>query len=403
MLKAYKYRIYPTIDQEVFIAKHFGCVRLLYNVGLLYRQYAWQGGVSIGYFESKRELPELKKEYPFLKEVNSQSLQKSLKDLDTAYSNFFKKKSGYPNFKSKYGRQSFHCPQSVTIFLSKGLLFLPKFKEPIKVVVHRKFKGTIRSCTVSKTQTGKYFASILVENNIELPIKKPITDETAIGDDLGIKDFIVSSNGEKTNNPTYLKEALGKIKYLNKQLSKKKKGSKRRNKARLKLAKEHEKIANQRKDFLHKESNEKTNHFDTVCMEELKVRNMVKNRKLARAINDAGWGMYKEFVKYKCEFKGKNFLQCGTFDPSSKTCHCCDFVNHDLKLSDREWTCPSCKTVLDRDENASINIKRFALRKWRVERSLQDTEVSPLPKPKGKGKRAVEVLKIRKSVLLIAS
>lgn len=396
MLKAYEYRIYPTIEQEILMTKHFGCVRLIYNIGLQYRQYAWESRVSLGYNKCSEELKLLKKEYPFLNEVNSQSLQKALKDLDNAFSRFFKKTSGYPNFKSKDKKNSFHCPQNVVISLHKGKLFLPKFKEGIQTEVHRKFKGEIRSCTVSKNPSGKYYVSILVENHEQFPLKKPVLEETTVGGDLGIKTFISLSDGTKIDNPKFLKKSIEKVKYLSKNLSKKQKGSNRRKKAKKRLAKAHEKVANQRKNFLHQDSNEITNCNDTVCLEGLQVKNMVKNRKLSSAISDAGWGMFKEFTKYKCLHKGKNFIEIGTFEPSSKTCNCCDYVNHDLKLSDRTWTCPNCHTVLDRDDNAAIMVKKIGLEMHRrKELSHQDGEVSPLSARKKAGKRTVETSKIQ--------
>lgn len=399
MLKAYEYRIYPTIEQEILMVKHFGCVRLMYNIGLQYRQYAWESRVSAGYKKCSEELKLLKKEYPFLNEVNSQSLQKALKDLDNAFSRFFKKTSGYPNFKSKDKKNSFHCPQNVEISLHKGKLFLPKFKEGIQVEVHRKFKGEVRSCTVSKTPSGNYYVSILVENNQPLPLKKPVLEETTVGGDLGIKTFISLSDGTKIDNPKFLKKSIEKVKYLGKSLSKKQKGSNRRKKAKKRLAKAHEKVANQRKNFLHQGSNKITNCNDTVCLEGLKVKNMVKNSNLSSAISDVGWGMFKEFTEYKCLHKGKNFIEIGTFEPSSKTCHCCDYVNHDLKLSDRTWTCPNCHTVLDRDDNAAIMVKKIGLEMHRrKELSHQDGEVSPLSARKKAGKRTVETSKIQSVV-----
>ena len=404
MLKSYKYRIYPTIEQEILMSKHFGCVRLMYNIGLSYRQYAWEGGVSVGYNKCSEELKLLKKAYPFLTEVNSQSLQKSLKDLDNSYSRFFKKTSKYPKFKSKYDKQSFHCPQNVEISLYKGKLFLPKFKEGIQVEVHRKFKGEVCSCTVSKTPTGKYFVSILVENHQQFTLKKPVLDETTVGGDLGIKTFISLSDGTKIDNPKFLRASLEKVKYLSKKLSKTKLKSNRRKKAKKRLARAHEKVANQRKNFLHQGSNEITNRNDTVCLEGLKVKNMVKNHNLALSISDAGWGMFKEFTKYKCLHKGKNFIEIGTFEPSSKTCNCCDYVNHDLKLSDRTWTCPQCHTVLDRDDNAAMMVKKIGLKMYRrTEYSHQDGEVSPLSTRKKAGKRTVETSKIQNVALEIPS
>ncbi len=385
--------------------KHFGCARLVYNLGIDFRRYAWQGGVSLGYFESANALKELKKEYPFLKEVNSQSLQSALKNLDEAYTRFFKSKKGYPKFKNRSSRQTFSCPQNVYVDFSKGILDIPKFDD-IKVELHRPFKGEIRSATVSRTTTGKYFVSILVENNCALPEKKQITDNTAIGIDLGLKHFLIGNNGFKKDNPKYFRESQISLAWKQRKFSRKVKGSKRRALAKIRVAKQHEKIANQRKDFLHKLSNEITNRFDSVCMEKLKVSNMVRNHKLALSISDAGWGEFVRQIQYKCEHKGKNFAQIDTFAPSSKTCSCCEFVNEKLTLIDREWVCEGCGVIHDRDENAASNIKRWGLEKLgRTERSRQDIEVLPLSKTRKRvyGKRADEMSKVQNTDLLLAS
>lgn len=405
MIKGYQYRLYPTEEQKILMEKHFGCARLVYNVGLTFRQYAWAGGVSVGYMDTQRELVGLKKDNPFLKEVNSQSLQSSLKNLDVAFTNFFDNGTGYPKFKNRNSRQTFACPQNVYVDFKKGTLDIPKFDD-IKVELHRPFKGEIRSCTVSRTTTGKYFVSILVENNCALPEKKQITESTAIGIDLGLKHFLIGSNGVKKDNPQHLRRAQKILAWKQRKLSRKTFGSNRRKIARLRVAKQHEKIANQRKDFLHNLSNEITNRFDSVCMEKLKVRNMVRNHKLALSISDAGWGEFVRQVQYKCEHKGKNFSQIDTFAPSSKTCSCCEFVNVKLKLSDREWVCEGCGVVHDRDENAAQNIKRWGLEKlWRMERSHQDIEVLPLPKTRKRvyRKQAVEMSKVQNTDLLLAS
>jgi putative transposase len=374
MLFTCKYRLYPTDEQIVLLNKHMGAVRFVYNLALETKQMAYAGNhINLNRFDLQAQLIDLKKECPWLKEINSQSLQSALIRLDSAYIAFFKGISQFPKFKKKSNKQSFQCPQHVEIDFKKELIYLPKFKEPIKIILHRKYKGEIKNVIISKTPTNKYFASILVDNKVELP--KPIKkSNNTIGIDLGIKSFIVTSNGEKFDNPKYLKESLVRLKWLQKQLSRKKKGSNRRNICRLRVAKLHEKISNQRYDFLHKVSDVITKQYDIICMENLQVSNMLKNHCLAQSISDSGWGIFETLLKYKCEWRGKQLVQIGTFEPSSKTCSNCGNINNDLTLADREWTCPSCGKLLDRDINAAINILSFGIRNSGMERACEDVE-----------------------------
>lgn len=294
-----------------------------------------------------------------------------------SYSNFFKGKGKFPNFKKKSNKQSFVVPQNVNI--NKNLLSIPKFKKGIKIVLHRPIKGIIKSATISKTPTGKYFVSILCETNEKIPIKVPIKEKTSIGIDLGIKTFAVLSDGTEYDNPKFLKASLARLKVLQRRLSKKAKGSNNRRKAKLKVAKLHEIISNQRKDFLHKVSNEITNRFDTICIEDLNVKGMVKNHCLAQSISDVGWGEFEKQLRYKAEWRGKNILQIGRFEPSSKLHNTCGYINKQLSLSDREWTCPNCDEIVLRDVNAAINIKNFALLKNSgVERPGEPVELPTL-------------------------
>ncbi len=414
MLRAYKYRIYPTAEQMILMAKHFGCVRMLYNKALGAKQVAYsQYKLSLSNGDLSGWLTSMKKdsEKEWLNDVNAQALQSSLRNLDTAYQKFFKKETGFPKFKKKYSRQSFHCPQNV--YFDNGKLSIPKFREGIDINVHRSFKGTIKTVTFSKQPSGAYMASILVDTNRSIPVKKGIAEATTIGLDLGLKSFIVGSDGLKEDNPKCLKASEVKKDFWKKRLSRKEfvknsegkmVSSKRRERCRMKVAKIEEHIVNQRKDFLHKLSDAITKQYDTICMEDLKVKNMMKNRHLAKSISDVGWGMFVTFIKYKSEWRGKNFLQIGTFEASTKTCSCCDHVNHDLTLADREWDCPNCKAKHDRDINAAINIKRFALNNWRTECALQDIEVPPLSSSKRKkGKRTREMSKVQNIVLQVAS
>lgn len=380
MIKAYKYRLYPTVQQKILLNKHFGCARLVYNLALETKQMAYVGNMKyLSCIDLINQLPALKKDFVWLKEINAQSLQMTIRNLDNAYTRFFKGQGDFPKHKSKKDRQSYQLPQEVRIDFENNKIKLPKFKKTIKIVIDRQFEGNIKTCTVSKTKTNKYFISILVEDNMLIPATMNICDETSVGIDLGIKTFVVCSDGTKYDNPKYLKNSIRHIKYMNKMFSKKKLKSNRRDNYRIKLAKQYEKITNKRKDFLHKLSDEITNRHSTICVETLRVKNMMSNHKLAQSIGDAGWSMFVRFTSYKCERKGKNFLQIGTFEPSSKTCSCCGYINKYLKLEDREWTCPECNTHHDRDQNASNNIKVFALKKWRLEQPLKkDVELPTL-------------------------
>lgn len=360
MLKAYKYRLNPTKKQVELINKHIGTTRFLYNLALETKQTAYAGyGVNLSCFALHKQLTDLKKECEWLKDVNSQSMQQAITDLDAAYTKFFKGQTQFPKYKSKHSsKQAFRVPQSVVVDQEKQLLVIPKFKEGIDVVIHREIKGEIRQATISKTPTGKYFVSILVENTKNLPVKPKIKENKAIGIDLGIKHFLITSNGEKVENPKFLKKALPKLKYIQRKYSKHKG---KRTKKRLVLL--HESIANKRKDFLHKVSSKLIRENQTICFEDLNIRGMIKNNSLSQSISDVGWGMFVFMLKYKAGWQGKNIVQIGRFEPSSKTCSCCGKINKELTLSDREWKCEGCGVTHDRDVNASKNIKSFALKK----------------------------------------
>ena len=356
MFKAFKYRLYPSEPQKELIAKHIGASRFVYNLALETKNTAYLGSKhNFSPFDLIKQLPDLKKECEWLKEVNSQSLQQSIQNMDIAFKKFFKG-AGFPKFKSKHrGKQSFSIPQNVIV--ENNLLIIPKFKEGIEIVLHREIKGTIKSATISVTPTGKYFASILVDTNTEIPTKAPITESTTIGIDLGIKDFAITSDGEVFENPKNLRKAQSKLKYVQRKYSKNKG---KRTKKRLVLI--HEKIVNKRKDFLHKVSIKLIRENQTICLEDLAVSNMVKNHKLAQSISDVSWSTFVAMLEYKADWYGKNILRIGRFAPSSKTCSCCGYINKELALKDRSWTCPKCNSVLDRDVNAAINIKTFALK-----------------------------------------
>ncbi|TPE42392.1 RNA-guided endonuclease TnpB family protein [Pontibacter mangrovi] len=355
MLKAFKYRLYPTEEQATLLNKHIGSCRFVYNLALETKQTAYAGfKTNLTCFDLVKQLPELKKECVWLKEVNSQSLQQAINNLDTAFTKFFKGQADFPNFKKRTARQSFQIPQNVRVEDCK--LIIPKFKKGIEVKLHRLLKGTIRQATISKSPTGKYFVSILCETGETNKSKPEIKEKSTVGVDLGIKSFLVASNGETFSNPKYLRTAMSRLKFVQRRYSKHK-GKKTKHR----LAILHEKVANQRKDFLHKASTKLIRENQSIAIEDLNISGMVKNHSLAQSISDAGLGMFVTMLEYKAEWYGVNILRIGRFDPSSKTCSICGVVNKDLTLQDREWTCANGHT-LDRDVNAAENIKTFALR-----------------------------------------
>jgi putative transposase len=333
--------------------KHFGSIRFIYNHFLNDRKREYETNKqTLNYYDNCKSLTELKKqeEYSWLNEINSQSLQTSLKNLDDAYNGFFKKRTKFPKFKSKHTKNSFKVPQGVK--LEDGKLKIPKFKEPIDIILHRTFSGTIKQCTISKTPTNEYFVSILVETE---HTKLPKTGKS-IGIDLGLKDFVITSDGYKYKNNRYTKTYQTKLKKAQQHLSRKKKGSNRHQKQKLKVAKLHKKITNSRLDNLHKVSTELIKKYDTIILEDLNIKGMIKNHKLAKHIADASWSKFITLLTYKAEWNDKQIVKIDRFFPSSKTCNCCGYINQNLKLDVREWTCPSCSTKLDRDLNASKNI-----------------------------------------------
>ena len=380
MLKAFKYRIYPNKSQAELINKHIGSARFIYNLALetkktIYDDYK----VSLSGFDLINQLPELKKDYDWLKEITAQSLQASIRNLDQAYKNFFKGHNKFPKFKSKWkGKQSYTIPSGVKI--GSGKLNIPKFREGIKIVMERPVKGQIKSATISRTPTGKYYVSILCETHEACEKKSKVKESTTVGLDLGLTDFLTTSDGDKVGNPRFMKKMISKLKYIQRKYSKYK--GKR---TKYMLAKIHEKIASQRKDFLHKLSSTLVKENHSIAVEDLNVKNMKSRCKpkidtngkylpngqsaksgLNSSISDVGWGMFIEMLKYKCEWYGVNFLQIDRFDASSKLCSNskCDYKNSELKLSDRKWKCPNCYTEHDRDVNAAINIKIIAIIKY---------------------------------------
>jgi len=358
-MQSYKFKIQPNKEQKEKLDIMFGCSRFVWNYFLDLNNKIYLEAKEkdlkkkhLNYYDCANKLTFLKKDNDWLKKSNSQSLQQTLKDLDTAYNKFFQKKSGFPNFKSKKNNQSFRIPQFFTVKENRSCF--PKFKQGIKTIIHREILGNIKFATVSKTKTGKYFVSITTDYEVK---KKRISDNN-VGIDLGIKDFAVCSDGKKYN----LKINEKNIKFLHKQISKKKKGSQNRKKAILKLAKRYEKIDNIKQDFQHKLSDKICKENRLIAIEDLNIKGMVKNHCLAKSISNQSWYSFVTKLKYKSIRYGGKVERTNRFYASSKTCFVCGYINQDLKLKDREWECPRCNKKLDRDINASQNILAQVLR-----------------------------------------
>lgn len=358
MLNATRIRLYPTESQAQSLAVQFGCARWAWNNALaesgdLYRAT----GKGLNYHAMTIRLPKLKTEFEWLKDADSQALQQSLQNLARAFENFFAKRGRYPRFKSKHGRQSIQYPQRVKI--EGNLIYLPKIGWT-KCVVHREIVGRIKTVTVSRNACGQFHAAILTEDEIAMPAVSTVGK--AIGIDVGLTHLVITSDGAKFDNPRHLRKATRNVKHKQQSLSRKKKGSKSRDKARKLVARAHERVACARKDYLHKLSRRIVNENQVICVEDLNMKGVMANHSLAKATTDASWGTLTNFLEYKAARAGKAFVKCDRWFPSSKTCSSCGFICEKMPLDVRSWTCAKCATRHDRDINAAMNIRAEGLR-----------------------------------------
>lgn len=360
MLRATKVRLYPTPEQAEYLNAQFGAVRFAYNKALHIKKHTYQRhGVNLNPCKDLKPLLAVAKKsrrYRWLKEYDSIALQQAVINLDVAFSNFFnpKLKARFPAFKRKHGRQSsYHC---VGIKVLGGAIKIPKIS-PIEARLHREITGTLKSITLSRSATGKYYASLLCDDGMETPAK-PALISTVTGLDMGLTHFAIKSDGTKIANPRHLINASHNLRRKQKALSRKKKGSANRRKARIQLAAVHERVANARADFQHKLSRTIVDENQAVIVETLKAANMMKNRRLARSIGDAGWAGFITKLEYKAAEAGTHLVKLDQWYASSKMCHCCGHKMPEMPLNKRLWQCPACDTDHDRDVNAALNIKQ---------------------------------------------
>ena len=367
MLKAIKIRIYPSQEEIGYINRQLGCCRFVYNNCLAYKKDNYEKEKeSISSSETIKHIVTLKNDYVFLKDVHSKVLQQSVRDLNQAYDSFFKLHKGYPKFKSKHNnKQSCRFPKDAIIGINGNRISLIKTLKDILFKCSRKDEkylnknqDKISSITLTKLPSNQFYLSVLIDKPNEI---RP-ANNNAVGIDLGIKDFVITSDGEVFNNLHFKKSKSDKIKRLQRQLSRKQKGSNNRNKARIRLAKAYKKINDKKQHYLHQVSNTLINENQVICMEDLNVKGMLRNHKLAESIQEMNFGEFKRILEYKANWYNRKIVYVDRFYPSSKTCHNCGYINKDLKLSDRQWVCPQCGKIIERDYNAALNILDEGLR-----------------------------------------
>lgn len=366
--RAYMYKLDPTVKQQHFFKEAFGCSRFVYNWALAKKIEAYkQEQKTKTAFDLGKELTVFKKQegYEWLDKMAIKPLQFALKNVDSAFTRFFREKKGFPKFKSKkHSKPSAQFIGAIHFDFDNWKVKVPVIGW-VKMKKARKFDtaNKIGTLTVSQDCCGDYWCSILVYD-VDVQPKTKVAAETAVGVDLGIKDYAIMSDGTKYGNPKFLEKGQKKLAKLQKSMSKAEKGSKRREKVRLKVAKCHREIRNRRSDFLHKLTTSLVEKYDTICLEDLNVKGMMQNHKLARAIQSASWSEFVRQLTYKCDWGGKNLIFIGRFDPSSQLCSVCGYRNKEVKdLNVRKWTCPVCGTHHDRDVNAAVNIRQMALEK----------------------------------------
>ena len=367
MRTAYKYRLYPTEEQAKWFARNFGCCRFIYNQALHWRIAAYEAdGTSLSYADTNMALTQVKNFYPWLRDADSASLQMSLRNLDTAFKNFFEGNADYPKHKSKIGRQSYITPcNGGQIRLGDGFIHLPKVKN-VAIKLHRKPKtgGKLTNATISREPDGRYYVSVSYEYP-DIIKSAPITESKAIGLDMSMEHFFVDNNGDHEDLPHFYRRAEAVLAKEQVKLSHMKRGSNNYRRQKRRVARIHAKTKHQRADWLNKLSYNLVQSYDIICIEDLNMKVMGQGLSLGKSVHDLGWGMFVRMLEYKCQRYGKTLIKVDRFYPSSKTCRSCGYINKGLRLSDRIYICPKCGSFIDRDWQAAMNILDEGLRIFR--------------------------------------